>query len=61
METAYSYQTLAKRWACSVDTLQRMIRRGELRAFRIGGMIRISADEVKRIEESANNDQTAKA
>jgi hypothetical protein len=38
-----------------------MIRRGELRAFRIGGMIRISADEVKRIEESANNDQTAKA
>lgn len=49
---AYTYQTLAERWACSPDLLYAMVRRGELKVFHIGKATRISAEEVRRIETS---------
>ena len=48
---AYTYQALAERWACSVDLIYAMVRRGEIKTFRIGRPTRISAAEVERIEE----------
>lgn len=47
---AYTYQTLAERWACSQDLLYAMVRRGELKTFHVGHATRISAAEVERIE-----------
>lgn len=48
--SAYTYQALAERWACSVDLIYKMVRRGEIKTFRIGRATRISASEVERIE-----------
>ena len=48
--SAYTYQSLAERWACSVDLIYKMVRRGEIKTFRIGRATRISASEVERIE-----------
>lgn len=47
---AYTYQALTERWACSVDLIYKMVRRGEIKTFRIGRATRISASEVERIE-----------
>lgn len=49
---AYTYQSLAERWACSVDLIYAMVRRGEIRTFRLGRATRISAAEVERIENA---------
>jgi len=57
---AFTYKTLAERWACSEALLYAMVRRGELRTFRVGKATRISAAEVARIEGSASNDPTAR-
>ena len=46
----YSPQTLAERWGCGESTVRNLIRRNELATFRIGTLIRISADEVERFE-----------
>ena len=48
--SAYTYQALAERRACSVDLIYKMVRRGEIKTFRIGRATRISASEVERIE-----------
>ena len=48
--SAYTYQALAERLACSVDLIYKMVRRGEIKTFRIGRATRISASEVERIE-----------
>ena len=42
---------LADRWQCSAETIRQMVRRGELRAFRTGRMIRIPRDAVMEHEE----------
>lgn len=47
---AFTYKALAERWACSVDLIYAMVRRGEIKTFRIGHATRISASEVERIE-----------
>lgn len=49
-DKALTYEALAERWSCSVSTLYAMVRRGELKTFRIGRATRISATEVARIE-----------
>jgi excisionase family DNA binding protein len=46
----FSPETLADRWGCSSDTIRNMCRRGDLRAFRLGRLIRIPAQEVERFE-----------
>jgi excisionase family DNA binding protein len=50
VDRPFTLDTLAARWACSEGTIRKMIKRGELQAFRIGILFRIPADEVKRIE-----------
>jgi len=49
-DKAFTINDLCERWGCSRNTIYRMIERGELRTFRIGGNQRISAAEVARIE-----------
>ena len=49
-DKAFTINDLTERWGCSRNTIYRMIERGELRTFRIGGNQRISAAEVARIE-----------
>ena len=48
--TPYSAPRLARRWDCSTAHIYRMIRRGDLASFRAGGLLRISAAEVERVE-----------
>lgn len=48
---------LAERWACSDETVRQMIKRGELRAFRVGRMFRIPWEAVEEVEcKSASED-----
>lgn len=32
---------LAERWQCSAETVRQLIKRGELRGFRVGRMMRV--------------------
>ena len=48
--SAYSVDALADRWGCTSQHLYRMIRDGELKAFRVGSAVRIAESEVERIE-----------
>lgn len=47
---AFTVATLAERWHCGQSTVRKLIRNGDLSAFRIGTGIRISAEEVGRYE-----------
>jgi excisionase family DNA binding protein len=47
---AFSVSSLADRWQCSEQTIRNMIKRGELRSFRYGSLIRIAADAVAGVE-----------
>lgn len=46
----YSVQALAIRWDCSRSHVYRMVERGEIESFSIGGLLRIRSSEVERIE-----------
>ena len=57
-ETArvFSPATLAKRWHCSGHHIRNMVAAGRLAGFNLGGkLLRISREEVERIENSASN------
>jgi excisionase family DNA binding protein len=41
---------LGERWGCSAETVRQMVKRGELRGFRVGRMIRIPWDAVEELE-----------
>lgn len=46
---AYSVRRLAQRWECDIQTIYRLIDRGELVALRLGPkMLRITDDEIAR-------------
>ena len=48
----YSVKRLAERWGCSRQHIHALIRKGELRAFKLGHrLLRITAEEVRRWEE----------
>lgn len=47
---AYTVADLAARWQCGESTVRSLIKRDQLATFRIGTLIRISADEVERFE-----------
>ena len=51
-DTAFTVEMLAKRWCCSKDVIYAQLREGKLQGFRVGNAVRISADEVRRIEET---------
>lgn len=47
---AFTVASLARQWECSESVIRKLIGKGQLRAFRIGVLIRIPADEVERFE-----------
>ena len=46
----YTPDDLAERWLCSAETVRQLYKRGELRGFRVGRMIRIPIDAVEEYE-----------
>lgn len=46
----FTPEMLADRWFCSAETVRQMVKRGELRGFRVGRMIRIPWDAVEDYE-----------
>ncbi len=51
MEKAvYTILDLAERWSCSKDIVYDLIRRGEIKPFRLGREYRVRAEEVARFE-----------
>ncbi len=47
----YTPETLAERWQCSASHIRKMIGRGELPYFRVGGsLLRIRARDVEEFE-----------
>ena len=50
----FTPETLAERWMVSDETVRQLIKRGELRAFRVGRMFRIPADAVEEYETCQN-------
>jgi excisionase family DNA binding protein len=47
---AYTVASLAEAWDCSEGVIRKLIVSGQLRCFRVGMLIRISAEEVSRFE-----------
>lgn len=49
-DQAYTVDRLAERWDCSRDVIYDLLRKRELKAFKVGSAWRISAAEVNRFE-----------
>ncbi len=47
---AYTVSTLAREWECSEGVIRKLVHTGELGCFRLGVLIRIPAEEVRRFE-----------
>ncbi len=54
---------LAERWDCSAETVRQMVKRGELRGFRVGRMIRIPWAAIEEFEScpTSQSDDFAEA
>ncbi len=56
----FTPETLAGRWQCHHTTIRKMIARGELKSFRVGGtLLRIRARDVEEFERCQNTDSDA--
>lgn len=53
MNTAFTVESLAARWQCSRDVIYDMIRQHQIKAFKVGRVLRISAEEVTRYENES--------
>jgi len=51
----FTYQDVARRWQCSVATVARLVKRGDLPCVRIGTLVRIAAVAVLTYEEDLTN------
>ena len=47
----FTTEELAERWHCSTQHIRNLARGGHLTSFRVGRLIRISAEEVERCEQ----------
>jgi excisionase family DNA binding protein len=57
LKTPYTPETLADRWRCSASHVRKMIGRGELPAFRLGGrLLRVRARVVEEFERCGDLD-----
>lgn len=52
-EAPFSKEDLAKRWGCSTQPIDDLIRNGKLKAFKVGRRVLVSADEVCRFENTS--------
>ncbi len=61
MSLAYTVASLAREWDCSQGVIRKAIAEGRIRHFRLGSLIRIPAEEVRRFEcqNIASNDSEA--
>lgn len=50
MDRPLTKEELAERWKCCTATIDRMIKRGELQAFRVGAQWRISPEAITKFE-----------
>lgn len=50
MSRAFTVASLAKEWDCSEGVIRKAIAEGRLGCFRLGTLIRIPAEEVRRLE-----------
>ena len=50
MSNPYSVASLAERWGCSKRHITNMVKRGELRGFRVGALLRFTPGEVEAYE-----------
>lgn len=46
----YSLDMLAKRWNTSYRNVHRQVKQGKVKALRLGGILRVSAETVRKIE-----------
>ena len=46
----YTITQLAQRWQCSADAIYDMVRRGDIKSFRVGKAIRFTAEAVAEYE-----------
>lgn len=49
-DQAFTVDRLAERWDCSRDVIYDLLRKRELKAFRVGSSYRITSKEVERYE-----------
>lgn len=49
-EPPFSVRSLSERWGCSEGAVRSVIRNGTLGHFRVGDLIRVPAEEVRRFE-----------
>jgi excisionase family DNA binding protein len=49
-----SVKMVAEHWGCSTRTVNRMIKRGTLSALRLGGLVRITREQVEACETAAH-------
>ncbi len=56
METTYlTRKELARRWKCSLTTIRRMEKRGDIKAIRLSGrIVRFDIDAIREAEEQAS-------
>ena len=54
----YSVSTLAARWGCSKRQITNMVKRGELRGFRVGALLRFTVGEVEAYECGTGSQST---
>ena len=47
-------EMLADRWLCSAETVRQLVKRGDLRGFRLGRMFRITMEAVEEYEACQN-------
>lgn len=51
MKETYTLKELAKRWNISYLNLFNMVKKGKIKAFRVGHQWRVKAEEVQRVED----------
>jgi excisionase family DNA binding protein len=56
MKEVYSPETLAERWGCTSRHVRNIIARGDLKAFKIGNMLRIRKEALEEFELCQNGD-----
>lgn len=51
LREVYTITQLAQRWQCSTDAIYDMVRRGDIKSFRVGKAIRFTAEAVAEYEK----------
>jgi len=58
-DKAWTVATLADAWGCSPGHIKNLIKRGDLRCFRVGNLIRITNEEKARCESQSGSNTSA--